>query len=81
MDIKGRRAEAPREGYRFFNANQMRMSVGLITRTSERKPIGVGDRFARMSLGGLYSAGCTLAGAPNLANMPGAVRYVQRGNP
>lgn len=55
--------------------------MGLITRTSERQPIGVGDRYARMSLGELSSAGCTLAGAPNLAIMAGSGALCPEGKP
>jgi hypothetical protein len=57
------------------------ISVGLITRTSERQPIGIESRHERISLGRLYSAGCTLAGALTWPKWRGPVRYVRRGNP
>jgi hypothetical protein len=54
------------------------VSVGLITRTEDDvSPVGAGDPSARLSLGGLYSVGGTLAGAPTWPLWPGAVRHVQ----
>src|ERR1700712_637037 len=53
------------------------MSVALNSRTRIGvRPIGVGSCRMHGPLAG-SDAGCTLAGAPNLANMPGGVRYVQ----
>ena len=63
-------------------ANQAVWSVGLETLTAiSRKPtIGVvGAAEAQVSLGGLSVChGSALAGVPNLANMAGGERYVQR---
>jgi hypothetical protein len=54
------------------------MSVGLITRTEDDvSRLAPENRPRDTSLGGLYSAGGTLAGAPTWPLWPGAVRHVQ----
>jgi hypothetical protein len=53
-------------------ANQMNYPMGLITRTSDTETGWRRRPSARMSLGGLNSAGSALAGAPNLAIMAGS---------
>ncbi len=53
--------------------------MGLITRTSETETGWRRRPSARLGLGRLYSAGCTLAGAPTWPLWPGRVCYVQNG--
>src|SRR4051794_27735585 len=79
---RGRAEARPRGGLANHEIGLM-LSVGLTTRTEDRggRPLAGKLPDARLSLGGLYSAGCTLAGAPTWPLWPGAACHVQRGKP